>query len=196
MSSFAHLNFIILSIFVFRFCHFPEGARVGSGKVMNDLRYACRQLLKNRGFTAVAVLTLGLGIGAATAMLGSFKGFCFRRHHTPNRTGSFSSRLPESMVSLSNRDAPSASGWNGGKRSTQSKRRRCTVGLLIFWSFPMGANRLAGWWSRKSSSRSSGSRRCSVMNSRDQKSRPQMRRPRRSFSVTNFGEGGSMAIRT
>lgn len=39
-------------------------------EIGRDVRYACRTSLRNPGFTAVVVLTLGLGIGANTAIFG------------------------------------------------------------------------------------------------------------------------------
>jgi hypothetical protein len=44
---------------------------------MNDLKFACRQLLKNPAFTAVAVLTLALGIGANTVVFSVAKAVLF-----------------------------------------------------------------------------------------------------------------------
>ena len=45
---------------------------------MNDLKFAFRQLLKNPGFTAVAVLTLALGIGANSTIFSLMNALFFR----------------------------------------------------------------------------------------------------------------------
>ena len=58
---------------------------------MNDLKFAFRQLLKNPGFTAVAVLTLALGIGANTAIFGVLNELLFKPLPVKN---------PDSLVAL------------------------------------------------------------------------------------------------
>src|SRR5262245_28661544 len=45
---------------------------------MSDLKFAIRQLLKHPGFTAVAVSTLALGIGANTAVFSLFNSIALR----------------------------------------------------------------------------------------------------------------------
>src|SRR5437016_2006525 len=46
---------------------------------IQDVRYGLRMLVKNPGFTAVAVITLGLAIGVNNTILSYVQGFLLRR---------------------------------------------------------------------------------------------------------------------
>lgn len=54
---------------------------------MNDLKFAVRQLLKNPGFTAVAALTLALGIGLNTSMFSALQALTNRTLAYPDPSG-------------------------------------------------------------------------------------------------------------
>jgi predicted permease len=75
--------------------------------VLSDCRYGLRQLRKNSGFTAIAVLTLALGIGANTAMFSVTEGVVLAplRYFQPDRlvmVWENNPRFPRTWVSYPN----------------------------------------------------------------------------------------------
>src|SRR3954464_1808650 len=72
--------------------------------LLQDIRYGFRMLLKHKGFTAVAVIALGLGIGANTAIFSLVNGVLLRPLPFPNaeRIVYFEGNNPSEGINESN----------------------------------------------------------------------------------------------
>ena len=72
--------------------------------LLQDIRYGFRMLLKHKGFTAVAVLALGLGVGANTAIFSLVNGVLLRPLQFPNaeRIVYFEGKNPTAGITDSN----------------------------------------------------------------------------------------------
>ncbi|MEN3368538.1 MAG: hypothetical protein V7609_681 [Verrucomicrobiota bacterium] len=82
--------------------------------LLQDIRYGFRMLLKNKGFTAVAVIALGLGIGANTAIFSLVNGVLLRPLPFPDaeRIIYFEGRNPTQGITDSNISFPDFTEWS------------------------------------------------------------------------------------
>lgn len=89
------------------------------GTVLQDLRYAARTLRKTPGFTAVAVSTLALGIGATTTILGVISGVLLRPLDYPGseRMVHVWERGPQRGIDFKNTSPPNFREWQAESRS-------------------------------------------------------------------------------
>ena len=75
----------------------------GVEQILQDLRYACRQLRRSPGFSAVVIATLGVGIGGATAVFSVLQAVLLAPlpDHRPGQLVRFYQQEPESPATRS-----------------------------------------------------------------------------------------------
>ena len=87
--------------------------------LIQDLRYGARMLLKKRGFTIVAVITLGLGIGANTTMFSVINGVLLRPlpFKDPERLVHLDEKAPKAGFESMGFSFPDFTDWRARSRS-------------------------------------------------------------------------------
>jgi predicted permease len=82
--------------------------------LLQDIRYGIRMLLKYKGFTAVAVIALGLGVGANTAIFSLVNGVLLRPLPFPDaeRIVYFEGKNPGQGITDSNISFPDFTDWS------------------------------------------------------------------------------------
>src|SRR5947207_5059791 len=80
---------------------------------MSDLKFAFRQLVNKPGFTAVAVLTLGLGIGANTAIFSVIHGVLLKPlpYPEPDQLVTLWERSPQRGIEQERVSGPNYLDW-------------------------------------------------------------------------------------
>src|SRR6266536_2108606 len=83
------------------------------GFIMSDLKFAFRQLVNKPGFTAVAVLTLALGIGANTAIFSIIHGVLLKPlpYPEPDRLVTLWERSPQRGIEQESVSGPNYLDW-------------------------------------------------------------------------------------
>jgi len=101
--------------------------------LVNDLRYGLRSLMKRPGFFAVAVVTLGLGIGANSAIFSAVNAVLLRPLSFPDSESIvlFEGMNPRKGITQSNMSVPDIVDWQNHNQSFEQIAGFVSGGVLL-----------------------------------------------------------------